>query len=423
MSSVSRGRIVSAIITTAVLIGLVTGLILFISQPHSQQASRTSARGLSSVTTPTMDNVTTQLTPGSTVTVGATPTQDSSSSSTPTTSRPGGTNGATPTATATSPTGTPPSPTPPLPSPTATPTTPYDNAQLIAQSPTALTGTTNGWITVTAILLNTGTTTWDNAKGYRFRCFQYCGLGWNSPNTGFVVSPGASRTFTGTIDVYPWASYYTVQSSVWRLVNTATDAFGQGATVTVVQHGWDRSGAFMESSPSCRSDGSSWSFHSSSGTANCGSSGLALSQGGPGGGAMALNSTPAGYSYTNYLVKVHIHFTTTSSTTFAGIVLSIPSSASGGHQTEFMVSPAGYYCETQTLSYCVPGGSAFKLPASSDYDLNLNVGGSTYYVSINGTSYGDGGFIAGGPTGLIEMTASGSTDTAYFTDYQLYQYK
>ena len=89
----------------------------------------------------------------------------------------------------------------------------------------------------------------------------------------------------------------------------------------------------------------------------------------------------------------------------------------------FMVSPAGYYCETQTLSYCVPGGSAFKLPASSDYDLNLNVGGSTYYVSINGTSYGDGGFIAGGPTGLIEMTASGSTDTAYFTDYQLYQYK
>jgi len=73
-----------------------------------------------------------------------------------------------------------------------------------------------------------------------------------------------------------------------------------------------------------------------------------------------------------------------------------------------MVSPAGYYCETQTLSYCVPGGSAFKLPASSDYDLNLNVGGSTYYVSINGTSYGDGGFIAGGPTGLIEMARHGA---------------
>lgn len=148
-----------------------------------------------------------------------------------------------------------------------------------------------------------------------------------------------------------------------------------------------------------------------------------LAGGGTSGVTMELNQTPNGYSYSSYLVKFHLHFDSTSATTYAGVVLAFPSSANSYHQTEFMVSPAGYYCETQTLSYCTPGGAVFSIPASSDYDFFVDVYSSSgFSATANGSGVG-GGFLGDGATGLIELTASGSTDAAYFSNYQLYQYK
>ncbi|MDE3231531.1 MAG: hypothetical protein KGO05_16755, partial [Chloroflexota bacterium] len=197
---------------------------------------------------------------------------------------------------------------------------------------------------------------------------------------------------------------------------------GDTATITFVQHGWDQADAFTESVPSCASDGSTWTRHGS-GSVSCGGS-LTLAGGGPGSVAMELVQTPAGYSYTSYLVKFHLHFDSTSAATWAGIVLAFPSSANGYHQTEFMVSPAGYYCETQTLSYCTSGGAVFPMPASSDFDFLAYVSdASSFSATANGSYGGHGGFLGGGATGLIELTASGSTDAAYFANYQLYQYK
>jgi hypothetical protein len=444
MRGVSRGRIISAIITTVALTALVASFIVFFVRPGGP---RTASTGRTSATATATNGATAQFTPapGVTVTVHATATRGtSSSSSTSTTAYTGGAGGTTPVTppryptplptsggsygSGATPTSVNPTPTPthnpstwyPGPTPTVGPP-PYDDAQLLSQSPTSLTGYEYGYTPVSFTMLNTGTTTWNSANGYSLRCSGYCGLGWYASTGTFQLPPGNSFTFKAEMDVLSGAFYYTVQHSYWRLYNTATGAFGDTAEISIVQHGWDQSGVFAESAPSCQSDGSTWTQHGA-GSVSCGGS-LTLAGGGPGSVAMELVQTPSGYSYTSYLVKVHIHFDTTSATTYAGVVLAFPSSADTYHQTEFMVSPAGYYCETQTLSYCVPGASSFSMPASSDYDIVVDVYSSSgFSATANGSGPG-GGFIGGGATGLIELTASGSTDAAYFSNYQLYQHK
>jgi hypothetical protein len=151
-----------------------------------------------------------------------------------------------------------------------------------------------------------------------------------------------------------------------------------------------------------------------------------MAAGGSSGAALALTSIPAGYNYRDYLVHVHVHFTSTSPTTFAGVVISTPYTGNAS-QPVFVVSPAGYYCYSSAVTSCSPSNiDARPMPPSSDFDI-------TVYVQSNGTNFAavantspytiGGGIFAGGATGLIETTATGSTDAAYFTNYQLYQYK
>ncbi len=368
MFGVSRGRIISAIITTVVLIAVVASFIVFVLRPGGPQATRTGSTALASATATATSGATAQFTPspGITVTIHATPTKGTTSSSSSTTAYTGGAGGTTATVPPRYPTPLPtsggssgsvvtptpttpiiPTPTPtqnpgvwhPGPTPTATPP-PVDDAQLLSQSPTALDAHTYYWTKVSVTLLNTGTTTWDTTKGYTLHCYDYCWSGWYAPNQVATVAPGQTHTFIGYMLPSPNSFYYRVDDSIWRLVNPANTPFGQGATITVVEHGWDQSGVFAESAPSCQNDGSTWTQHGSD-TVSCGGS-LMLAGGGTSGVTMELNQTPNGYKYNSYLVKFHLHFDSTSATTYAGVVLAFPSSANSYHQTEFMVSPAGY---------------------------------------------------------------------------------
>ncbi|MDE3231335.1 MAG: hypothetical protein KGO05_15765, partial [Chloroflexota bacterium] len=318
-------------IVAALIVALVSVTLLQISP----LALRSKAPGVTS-------GVQFTPTPGVTVTIQATPSQTApATSQTPGASHSGGAgNGGT----------TPVPPGYPTPattmggSPTTTTSAGPDKATLVSYTPTGLDSTSYSWTQVSVTLLNSGVTTWDSSQGYKFQCYQYCWSGWYSSTTSFLVAPGQTYTFVGNMLPAPNSLYYRVDNSVWRMSSPTAGGFGDAAVVTVVEHGWDQSTVFAESSPSCQSDGSSWSQQGATGTATCGGSGLALAQGGTGGVFMALTSTPSGYNYTQYMVKVHVHFTTTSAYTYAGVVLSMASVASNGAQTVFMVSPAGYYC-------------------------------------------------------------------------------
>lgn len=294
-----------------------------------------------------------------------------------------------------------------------------DDSTLVTLSPTSWDLTSYGWVTVSFVMLNTGTTTWDSSKGYAFKCVQTCWNGAYSSTSTFLVSPGQNYSFVG--DLYPApAFYYGVYNSTWQLYDPATGYFGQQVVFPIINHGWNS--VLQEASPSCQGDGAQWVKESAAGSVSCGASSLVLAQGGTSGVSLALLSTPATYDYGHYYVQTHVHFTSTSASTFAGIVISTP----GGSITSrplFMVSPAGYFCYTTSGCDAVNG---LSMPASSDFDISVEVdnSGAGFYASAGGSPYTiSGGMTGGGPTGLIEMTASGSTDAAYFTSYQLYQYK
>jgi hypothetical protein len=98
---------------------------------------------------------------------------------------------------------------------------------------------------------------------------------------------------------------------------------------------------------------------------------------------------------------------------------------SSANDIAYIVSPTGVSCLGQVL-YCENNPlSIQQLPASSDYDVSLSVTSNGSSVS-GSTNLGPGlnsGFFGGYPTGLIEITAAGSSDAAYFSNYQMYQYK
>jgi hypothetical protein len=399
----SRGKTVSMRVTGLVLITLIASSALFISRQSGMRPPRAASRPLAFATQTSGVTVRFNPRPGVTVIVRATPSDRASAGD-------GQSGDTSPTAV-------------PKGSIASPPGQRVENSALMTQSPTALDSYNYTWTELSFRFINTGSTIWDGAQGYSLKCFQTCWSGWYSPNSTFTVLHDQAHTFTAYMLPSPSSFYYTIDRSIWQLWSPTTGFFGEQAVVTVVNHGWSL--AFQEASPSCESgDGSQWVQEGSAGTVSCDSSGLALAQGGSGGVALLLQSTSPAYDYGNYVIKTHIHFTSSSSTTFAGVILSAATSANGGFQTVFMVSPAGYYCEAELLSYCAVGGIVYTLPPSSDYDFFIEVynSGKGFVSTANGVGPG-GGLNGGGATGLIETTAAGSTDAAYFSNYQLYQPK
>jgi hypothetical protein len=277
-------------------------------------------------------------------------------------------------------------------------------------------------VPVSFTFLNTGTTTWDTYSGYTLRCRQNC-FSWQINNPGIVyIAPGQSYKFVGMFTVQNNSHMYTVETSVWQLWDPATNLyFGQQAGITIIIHGW--SPVFQEASPSCAGDGTLWQRVGSAGSVACTSSGFEMAGGGSAGVEVTLQPNAASQNYgSSYYLTAHVHFTSSSPSTFAGIVLSTPVSGSNGQPTIFVVSPAGYYCTSVGTANCFPGGSVFTLPASSDYDFLIDVGPSQFTATANGSGQ-EGGIAGGGQTGLIEITAAGSSDAAYFSNYEFYQQK
>ena len=452
MFGVRREKILRAAAASLLLIALVAASALFVSQRNVRGAPPAASSQLAAAS-PTSSDVT-QFTPapGITVTVAATPPH-SGSTSTPSSS--GSANGAGSTAYTVPPRYPTPAPTSSAgsgvgsgggsyptptaggsgsgasPTPTSTSATPtvtdtpgpalVDDSEVLSQSPISMDSTSYSTTQVSFTMLNTGTTTWDSSQGYALRCVSSCWQSWYSPNSSFVVPPGMSHTFTGYMSPLK-EYYYAVDDSTWRLYNWKVGLFGQKGVIPVVNHGWNL--VLQENSPSCQGDGAQWALEGSSGTTSCGSNGLVLAQGGSAGVAVEITSTPASYDTGNYLVQAHVHFTGSSASTFAGIVLSMPTS-NNVSRPFFMVSPAGYFCYADTTNECVPGWAATPMPASSDFDLSVYVDNNAraFGASAGGYASVGGGIYAGGFTGLIEVTASGSTDAASFSNYRLYQYK
>lgn len=307
-----------------------------------------------------------------------------------------------------------------MPTPTATPAL-LDDAQLVSFSPTGPITQNNPILTIHAEFFNDGASTW-NFPNYALKCVQYCGNSWNSAYTSLgPTAPGQSATFSGSEAITSLTSY-SVNTIIWQLWSPGSGFFGQQMTITVIHHGWYLD--FQEASPSCMGDGSQWLTQGSGGTITCGASDLDMAQGGSGGIGLELQATPASYDPGNYGSTVHIHFTSTSSGAFAGVIVTEPT-ATAKFRMVVMVSPAGYVCEQSNTAYCFPASNTQAIPASSDYDISVTVAnnGTTVSQVYSPGGYSEGGISAGGLTGLIEVSAAGDTDTAYFSNYKLYQWK
>ena len=441
---VGRGRIaLRATGVALLLIALVASYALIASQRNARTSPQVAARRVASSPT---GGASIQLTPtrGISVTVTASPTHGAPSSSSASTSASHGASSTTtgyvvppryptpvPTTSASSGSGSggasaSPTATPsvsvwrPGPTPTATPP-PLDDAQVVTYSPAGpVTGNSSTIsFNISATFMNTGASAWDSS--YALKCVQYCGSSWMvSPRYMWPIAPGQQMLFTGTESITT-GSMYSVNTTIWQMWSPASGYFGQQIKVTVIHHGWYLD--FQEASPSCMGDGTQWSA-SGSGTASCGSSGLAMAQGGANGIGLDLRATPASYDAGTYMAKVHVHFPSASNALFAGIIITEPA-ATAPSRVVIMVSPAGYVCEQTNAANCLPPASPQAISPSSDYDLTVSVtGNGTLETSIYspGGSY-EGGISAGGLTGLIEVNGSGVTDAAYFTNYQFYQYK
>jgi hypothetical protein len=234
------------------------------------------------------------------------------------------------------------------------------------------------------------------------------------------VLPGQSFTFLGSITFTP-SSYYQVNTTVWQLWNPTSGYFGPQVSIELINHGWNS--VLQEASPDCMGDGSVWTRQGSSGTVSCGGSGLAMADGGANGVSLDLHSTPASYDPGYYSMKVHVHFNTSSPSVFAGVIITEPTATSSFREV-IMVSPAGYMCYATNTAYCLTTIMQ-PITASSDYDLTVLVYNNGAAFSAVYSPGGDihGGISAGGLTGLIEVASPGVSDAAYFSNYQLYQYK
>lgn len=298
---------------------------------------------------------------------------------------------------------------------------PFEDARVVSYSPTGPITGNNPIINYTVTYSNSGASVWDSPTNYVLKCVQYCGSSWNAaPRYLWPVAPGQQMMFTGTESITS-GSAYSVNTIIWQMWSAYSGFFGQQIQITVIHHGWYLD--FQEASPSCMGDGTQWSA-SGSGTASCGSGGLAMAQGGPNGIGLDLQGTPASYDAGNYGANVHVHFNTASNALFAGIIITEPAATAPARMV-VMVSPAGYVCYQSNTAYCLPGYSPQAIPASSDYDISVTVSGNGTTVSAvyKPGAYFGGGISAGGLTGLIEVNGSGVTDAAYFTNYQFYQYK
>lgn len=445
MFGVSRSRILSAVFTSILLVALVGSCIIFVSHKDGQQASQRPSRPLASATATRGATVQYTPAPGITVTVTAIPTATTSTSIKPSsnpsngaavtyvvppryptpvpTSSVSSSGGVTPTATATM--GGSATPTPSAsawrPGVTPTPTPVFtDDAQLVSESPTGPITQGNPSYTINATFLNTGTSTWDSARGYQLQCIQYCGFSATSAFTsGQPTYPGQAATFVAYESISSgWL--YSVNTNIWQLVGAA-GLFGPQIAITIIHHGWYLD--FQEASPSCQGDNSQWAT-TGTGVVACSATGLEMAQGGSNGVGLDLQATPAAYDPGNYSADVHVHFNTASNAVLAGIIITEPTANSPAREV-IMVSPAGYMCAQTNTAFCLPPYPLQQIPASSDYDLSVTVSGNGTSQSAHYTPGGayEGGIVAGGLTGLIEVNGSGSPDAAYFSNYQLYQYK
>ncbi|HEX6121509.1 MAG TPA: hypothetical protein VFY89_00040, partial [Ktedonobacterales bacterium] len=155
-----------------------------------------------------------------------------------------------------------------------------------------------------------------------------------------------------------------------------------------------------QGAPSCTSTaGIGWTWRNAGGgnTIACASGGLAMRRNSSSIPAALLTSPPSGFSGDSYKARVHVHFTSASSSTFAGIWAHADGSAGTCGGIRFEINSSG----TARLAEISASCQEFDLtmaaaPAALDYDVGLVITPSGATWSINGAVLGDGGITVTG---------------------------
>jgi hypothetical protein len=189
---------------------------------------------------------------------------------------------------------------------------------------------------------------------------------------------------------------------------------------------------FRESAPNCNDPaGTTWA-HLESGGGNvisCTSSGLLIQQGQSFYPETDLHAISGGYSANVVQVKVHAHFKSVSSSTYAGtdasIVVQAPLNTSACGGLIFEIRPNGGWRVQQTHSDCsfsiLTSGS---VSAAADYNMMVRVQSGRLLGFINGSqvvSVGDA--ISGQVVGLMVIDFAWPTAQVYYSSFEVDQWR
>ena len=438
----------------ALLILILTSTVIASSILQGGPAQRTATSGkVGGTSSPTNagSHVTFSLTPtaGAKVTPSASPTPQSGPTAgsgghhvDPGSSGNPGSGGGSPAPTPTAGPTAPPTPgaTPTAgPSPTATPTvaptpTPGLPDDAIAVGPTTPASVSVGLTSqnIALTIQNTGSNSWGPGQLYALHCSVGCDpslistFDGNLPD-GVTVFPG--QTVVIAASFYPLVRIpgVNVYHPNFTMVNNH-NPFGADIPVTITFPIGPI--VLQQPSPSCDNPaGVAWNLINAGGgnSVACTLSGLLMQQ------VSALPpeayaTTVPGYDPNAAVAYVHVHFTGSSSTTWAGLdsMQSHPSQcpasrlevrADGAWRLlDFVVFTGQTTCSQLTI---IQG----QFAASSDWDLEVAISHGAGGYSINGRDVLDGGISASpnAPVGLIVEDGSGTSLPTYFSGFTIRQ--
>ncbi|MGZ3639788.1 MAG: hypothetical protein ACXVCX_18310, partial [Ktedonobacterales bacterium] len=156
----------------------------------------------------------------------------------------------------------------------------------------------------------------------------------------------------------------------------------------------------------------------------CTSSGLMMQQASGSSPEVDVTTIPGSYDPNYFNARVHVHFNSSSSSTYAGFVFHAPSSNSQCGGMRFQINSAGAWRIAEyflsSSGACTTNSWVGSVSAAFDYDLLIYVEPSGATLAVNGRGVLSGGFVpTGGLTGLAVWDGAGTSTQVAFSAFDV----
>lgn len=305
---------------------------------------------------------------------------------------------------------------------TGTPAPPFDDARAIGPtSPGTIQGA--AYLTMHLTVLNTGTTTW-TTDDY-IECTGTCLSGYRGVITSGIVPPGQQYTFSLTVFTPSPPDDPTTYPTHWRMHrDMATDETPFGPDIELDVTTWLDAIQMQQAAPACNNAaGTSWLWLNSGGgnTIACTGSGLTMQQGSGAVPEAILTTIAGGYQQNNVIARVHVHFSSASTSAYASLVIYDDPTNPGCWNHQIQVRPDGVWRDFETDN-CHMSSYSGSVAASLDFDLKATASPGAFMVWVDGMLKVQGGTIlTSGDIGLRVTAAGGSSVPVTFSAFEVDQ--